>query len=74
MSEIITKENFLDINYDVFRKFSAQWAIVTAGDIENYNCMTLSWGHDGQYLGSSRRGADHLCAPLPPYLRIHGRE
>ena len=47
MAEIITKENFIDGQYDIFRKFNSQWAIVTAGDIEDYNCMTLSWGMMG---------------------------
>ena len=44
MAEKITKENFLDAKYDVFRKFSEQWAIVSAAKIDDYNCMTLSWG------------------------------
>lgn len=62
MSEIITKENFVDANYDVFRKFSTQWAIVTAGNMENWNCMTLSWGMMGNIWG-------HPGAALTIYVR-----
>jgi len=51
MAEIITKENFIDGKYDVFRKFNSQWAIVTAGVIDDYNCMTLGWGMMGNVWG-----------------------
>ena len=51
MAEIITKENFMDGKYDVFRKFNSQWAIVTAGGIDDYNCMTLGWGMMGNVWG-----------------------
>ena len=51
MAEIITKENFLNGKYDVFRKFNSQWAIVTAGSIDDYNCMTLGWGMMGNVWG-----------------------
>ncbi|MDD3193521.1 MAG: flavin reductase [Oscillospiraceae bacterium] len=29
---------------DVFRIFDKQWALVTAGSMEDYNTMTVSWG------------------------------
>lgn len=51
MAEIITNENYLDGKYDVFRKFSTQWGIVTAGSIDDYNCMTLGWGMMGNIWG-----------------------
>ena len=51
MEQIITKENFIDGKYDVFRKFNSQWAIVTAGSIDDYNCMTLGWGMMGNVWG-----------------------
>ncbi len=47
MDKIITKENFRDASYDVFKKFNDQWGIVTAGGIDDYNCMTLGWGMMG---------------------------
>ena len=51
MAQIITKENYLDAQYDVFRKFSTQWGIVTAGSVDNFNCMTLGWGMMGNIWG-----------------------
>ncbi len=51
MEQIITKENYRDAQYDVFRKFNSQWAIVTAGNMDDYNCMTLGWGMMGNVWG-----------------------
>lgn len=51
MAQIITKENYLDAQYDVFRKFSTQWGIVTAGSMDDFNCMTLGWGMMGNIWG-----------------------
>ncbi len=62
MAEKITKENFLDARYDVFRKFSEQWAIVSAGSIDDYNCMTLSWGMLGNVW-------EHPGAAVTIYVR-----
>ena len=62
MAEKITKENFLDAKYDVFRKFSEQWAIVSAGKIDDYNCMTLSWGMLGNVW-------EHPGAAVTIYVR-----
>ncbi len=59
---MITKENFMDAKYDVFRKFSTQWAIVTAGSMDDYNCMTLSWGMMGNVW-------DHPGYALTIYVR-----
>ena len=36
--------DFQDKRYDVFRMFNDRWALVTAGDIEHYNTMTIGWG------------------------------
>lgn len=30
-----------------FKKFDKQWALVTAGSLDNYNTMTISWGELG---------------------------
>ncbi len=29
---------------DAFHVFDQQWALVTAGSLESYNTMTISWG------------------------------
>ncbi len=62
MANKITKENFLDAKYDIFRKFSEQWAIVSAGSIDDYNCMTLSWGMMGNVW-------EHPGAAVTIYVR-----
>ena len=30
--------------YKVFELFDKKWALVTAGNIQHYNCCTVSWG------------------------------
>lgn len=47
----INKENFREASYDVFSKFAGQCAIVTAGDMQDFNCMTLGWGMMGNIWG-----------------------
>ena len=33
-----------DYNVDIFKKFNKDWALLTAGDKNKYNTMTISWG------------------------------
>lgn len=47
MSQIITKENFIEAKYDVFKKFHQQLAVITSGSIEDFRCMTIGWGAMG---------------------------
>ena len=47
MGQIVTKDNFMDARFDAFRRFGKQWGIVIAGNIEDFNCMTLGWGMFG---------------------------
>ena len=51
MSEIITKENFIDGKYDVFKKFHQQLAVVSVGGEEDFRCMTIGWGMMGNIWG-----------------------
>lgn len=51
MSQLITKENFIEAKYDVFQKFHKQLAVVIAGDIDNFRCMTIGWGAMGNVWG-----------------------
>lgn len=38
----------MDRSYDVFKMFSAQWALATAGDdLEHWNTLTIAWGSVG---------------------------
>ena len=33
-----------DYNVDIFKKFNEDWALLTVGDKNKYNTMTISWG------------------------------
>lgn len=43
--------NFIDKNYDIFTLFDKQWALVTAGNIDNFNGCTIGWGSLGNIWG-----------------------
>lgn len=45
-------QNFTKAGYDVFSMFSDRWALVTAGDMDSFNCMTVGWGALGSIWGA----------------------
>ena len=51
MSQIVNKENFIDTNYDVFKKFHQQLAVVTCGTVDNFRSLTVGWGMMGNVWG-----------------------
>ena len=34
----------MEFNTDIFAQFDKKWALLTAGSMENFNTMTISWG------------------------------
>ena len=38
-------------NTEIFSQFDRKWALLTAGTLENYNTMTISWGGMGTLWG-----------------------
>ena len=40
-----------ELEMSVFRNFGKDWALVTAGNMENYNTMTIGWGGLGTLWG-----------------------
>ena len=36
---------------DIYSKFDSEWALLTAGTIEKFNSMTISWGGVGTLWG-----------------------
>lgn len=40
-------EDIASLNVDIFRLFNQDWALLTAGSIQDYNAMTISWGQRG---------------------------
>ena len=47
----INMENLVEAKIDVFAKFNKQLAVVTAGDMDNFNSMTIGWGMMGNIWG-----------------------
>ena len=45
------KENTIEFTTWIFSKFDKKWALLTAGEIENFNSMTISWGGMGTLWG-----------------------
>ena len=42
-------KEFIDKSFSVFAK---EWALVTAGDMDSYNTMTIAWGGLGTIIGT----------------------
>ncbi len=43
----------MELKTDIFSLFNDQWALLTAGDRESFNTMTISWGGAGTLWGRS---------------------
>jgi len=37
----------MDFNVNIFDKLNSEWALLTAGEKDNFNTMTISWGQMG---------------------------
>ena len=37
----------MELNIDIFNKLNSEWALLTAGDKDKFNTMTISWGQMG---------------------------
>lgn len=40
-----------DLNVDIFSIFDNEWALLTAGSMDDHNAMTISWGQLGSLWG-----------------------
>lgn len=47
----ITMKNLVDAKIDVFAKFNKHLAVVTAGEMDSFNSMTIGWGMMGNVWG-----------------------
>lgn len=54
---------------DIFNQFDKKWALLCAGNKENHNTMTISWGGIGYAL--EKTGGDGVCEALSLHLWIH---
>ena len=43
----------MELSIDIFSAFNKQWALLTAGDMDRHNAMTISWGSMGTLWGKS---------------------
>ena len=43
----------MEFNTNIFNQFDKKWALLTAGDKESYNTMTISWGGLGTLWNKS---------------------
>ena len=43
----------MELTTDIFSLFDKKWALLTAGTMESYNSMTVSWGALGTLWGKS---------------------
>ena len=55
----------MEFTTDIFSQFDKKWALLTAGDKENFNTMTVSWGRPWYYLGKACGNC--LCAYFTLY-------
>ena len=59
-------------DYKVFDLFNKQWALVTAGNIENYNTCTISWGSMGTIWGMPGDGRPIITVYVHPSRYTNG--
>lgn len=63
--------NYIEKSYDVFQMFNDRWALVTAGDINNFNTMTIAWGSMGTIWGPPHKGKPILTVYVSPARYTH---
>ncbi|MDO4281259.1 MAG: flavin reductase [Peptococcaceae bacterium] len=49
-------DNIKELNTDIFKLFDNQWALLTAGPMDDYNTMTISWGGLGTLWNPAKNG------------------
>ena len=57
--------------YNVFQMFNDQWAVITAGTLEKYNAMTISWGSMGTLWGMPGKGKSTMTVYVNPERYTH---
>lgn len=51
MGSTIFLEETMDFTTNIFETYDKQWALLTAGNMEKFNTMTISWGGLGTIWG-----------------------
>ena len=52
--------------FQIFDMFDRQWALVTAGSMERFNCCTVSWGSLGNIWGHTGTGRPIVTVYVHP--------
>jgi len=63
--------DFTEKSYKVFQMFNDQWALATAGTIDDYNTMTIGWGGMGTIWGPPHKGRPVLTIYVSPDRHTH---
>ena len=63
--------DFTEKKYNVFQMFNDQWALVTAGSLDDYNTMTIGWGSMGTIWGPPHQGKQVLTVYVSPARYTH---
>lgn len=58
--------DFEEKEYKVFDMFNNQWALVTAGDIRQFNACTVSWGSLGNIWGRTGKSGSIITVYVHP--------
>ena len=63
---IIEMDDFREKDYKVFEMFDKNWAVVTAGTMDNFNGCTVSWGSMGNIWGSMGKSRPIITVYVHP--------
>ena len=54
------------LNVDIFRIFDEDWGLLTAGTMDDYNAMTISWGQLGSLWGMPGKARNIVTVFVKP--------
>ncbi len=59
-------EDIKSLNTDIFRVFDCDWALLTAGTMDDFNAMTISWGQLGSLWGMPGKAKNTVTVFVKP--------
>ena len=59
-------EDIKSLNVDIFRIFDSDWALLTAGTMDDHNAMTISWGQLGSLWGMPGKAKNIVTVFVKP--------
>lgn len=55
-----------NLNVNIFQLFNNEWALLTAGTMDDHNAMTISWGQLGSLWGAPGKAKDIATVYVKP--------